>query len=586
MTRRSLPTRVALARLLRTVPSLRRGLPTTVILAFGGTVLQLTIPVLVQQMIDEEILGDVDLGGAAIKAGLALAAIGSASVARRLSTLRLAKASAAGLSDLRVMVFTHLQRLSVIHLESQRRGALVARVTSDVYRIQDFMEWAGMSMLVGWSQVILAVVAMLLYQFELAVMVVAGVVLYGLLLFWFQRILASAHDAVRTRVADSMATVGESISGLAVIRAYGVEGPTLHRVREAVDRQFRAEFRTFTLGSVLFSSAELFAGLLTAGVVIAGVLIGPSVGLTAGSLVAFLFLVNLLVEPVQTLVETLDTAQAAASGVRRVLEVLDTPIDLVDPPDGVDLGEGPLDVRVEGLGFRYPGSERDALEQVDVDIPAGRRVAVVGETGSGKTTFAKLVVRLMDPSEGRISIGGIPVDRIRMASLRSRIGYVPQEVFLFDAGLGDNVRYGRPGATDEEIEAAFADLGLADWLASLPDGLATPVGERGSLLSAGERQLVALVRVWLAQPDLLVMDEATSAVDPALEVRLRRAFDRLIAGRTSITIAHRLSTAEAADEVLVFDGGRLVERGNHRELVERGGVYSRLYADWAAGTRM
>jgi ATP-binding cassette, subfamily B, bacterial len=288
---------------------------------------------------------------------------------------------------------------------------------------------------------------------------------------------------------------------------------------------------------------------------------------------------------VQTLVETLDTAQGAAAGVRRVLAVLDTPVDLDDPGEGgMVLPERALDVDVTDLRFRYPTGD-DVLCDVTVTIPPGRRVAVVGETGSGKTTFAKLLVRLLDPTAGSIVIGGVPVDRIRFSSLRSRVAYVPQEGFLFDASVADNVRYGRPGTDDSGVRAAFFDLGLAEWMESLPDGLNTQVGERGSQLSAGERQLVALVRAWMSQPDLLVLDEATSAVDPALEVQLRNAIDRLIAGRTSITIAHRLSTAEASDEVLVFADGRLVERGTHAELLDSGGIYTRMHADWMAGTR-
>ncbi len=254
-----------------------------------------------------------------------------------------------------------------------------------------------------------------------------------------------------------------------------------------------------------------------------------------------------------------------------------------DPPDGVDLPPGDLGVRVEGLRFRYPTGE-DVLSDIDIDITPGSRVAVVGETGSGKTTFAKLVVRLLDPAEGRVVIGGVPVERVRFESLRRRLAFVPQEGFLFDASVGGNVRYGRPEATDDEIRHAFADLGLAGWLAGLPEGLDTRVGERGGRLSVGERQLVALTRAWITAPDLLVLDEATSAVDPALEVQLRRAIERLTEGRTSITVAHRLSTAEASDEILVFDRGRLVERGRHVDLVAGGGAYSALHADWAVGS--
>lgn len=583
---KGMPTRTALRRLLAEIPSLRSGLRTTVGLAVLGTALQVAIPIVVQQIVDLEILDPdgVDVAGSVRRGLIALGAMLAAVLARRSATFRLARASATGLSDLRVRTFSHLHQMSALHVQAERRGALVARVTSDVYRIQDFMEWGGMGMLIGISQVVMAVAAMLYYRWQLAVLVVAGVTVYGLMLFWFQKVLARGHDRVRERVSDSMAALGESISGLPVVRAYGAEGPTLHRVRSAVDAQFQAEFRTFSLGSALFSSAELFAGVLTAGVVAAGILLGGGAGVTAGSLLAFLFLVNLLVQPVQTLVETLDTAQSAAAGVRRVLRVLDTPIDLADPEEGVDLPEGPLDVSVDTVRFRYP-TGGDVLTDVSVDIPAGRRVAVVGETGSGKTTFAKLAVRLLDPAGGEVEVGGVPINRVRFASLRSRVAYVPQEGFLFDATVGANVRYGRPDATDADVVAAFADLGLSSWLESLPAGLETPVGERGAQLSAGERQLVALVRAWLSQPDLLVLDEATSAVDPALEVQLRNAIDRLIEGRTSITVAHRLSTAEASDEVLVFDRGRLVERGTHARLLAAGGVYTRLHSDWMTGTR-
>jgi putative ABC transport system ATP-binding protein len=225
------------------------------------------------------------------------------------------------------------------------------------------------------------------------------------------------------------------------------------------------------------------------------------------------------------------------------------------------------------------------LSEVTVDIPVGSRVAVVGETGSGKTTFAKLLVRLIDPSSGTIHIGGVSAQRIRLEELRRRVAFVPQEGFLFDDTVANNVRYGRIDADDAEVWTAFHELGLGEWVEGLPEGLQTRAGERGGNLSAGERQLVALVRAWIGTPDLLVLDEATSAVDPALDVALRHAIDKLTEGRTSVTIAHRLSTAEGADEVLVFDQGRLVERGRHRDLLVTDGVYAALYADWATGTR-
>jgi ATP-binding cassette, subfamily B, bacterial len=581
----AMKTSTALRRAFRVAPALRKGLLVTLALAVAGTALQIVVPVTIQRLIDTQILSSsgVDARAVIVGGSIALIAVIAAAVARRLSLVRLARSSATGLADLRVEAFSHIHRLASLHVQSERRGALVSRVTSDIETMQTFMEWGGVGMILGSAQVTLAVIVMLVYQWQLALFVVTGVFVYALILLGSQRILRRAHDRVRERVSDSLAAMGEAISGLETVRAYGMEGVVMGRVNGSLDRQFRAEFRTHTLGAALFSSAEVFAGLITAMVVAVGVVFGAEWGMTAGTLVAFLFLVNLLVEPIQMLVETIDMAQSAGAGLRKVLGVLDTPIDVPDPEDGVDLPQDGLGVSFHRVRFRYPTGD-DVLRDITVDIAPGAMVAIVGETGSGKTTFAKLVTRLLDPTAGTVSIGGISVDRVRFTSLRRRVAYVPQDGFLFDMSIADNVRYGKPGVDDLGITAAFADLGISDWISSLSDGLRTRVGERGSNLSAGERQLVALVRAWIADPDVLVLDEATSAVDPALEVQLRRAIERLLQGRTSITVAHRLSTAEAADEILVFDDGELVERGRHADLVASDGIYSDLHRDWEGAT--
>jgi len=584
-TEEAMSTGRALRRAFREAPSLRRGIGVTLLLAVLGTTGQLVVPITIQQLVDREILapGGPEISAVLLQGAVALVLLAGAALIARAAILRLNVATAGGLKELRVKLFGHLHRLSILHVQAERRGALVSRVTNDITTIQEFMEWGGVGMIIGTAQILLALTVMYIYQWRLALLVTLAIIAYVGLMLLFQRLLQKAHDRVRERVADSMSIMSETITGLSVIRAHGVEVTAMAKVEEKLQTQVKAEHWANRLSAVLFSSAELFAASITAAVIVVGVLLGAASGTTAGTLLAFLFLVNLMIEPIQTLVETIDQAQRAAAGVRRVLRVLDAPIDIADPPDGVELPPGPLGVRFENVSFRYPGGP-DVLAGVNVEIEVGKRVAVVGQTGSGKTTFAKLVTRLLDPSAGMVRVGSVPLPDVKVASLRARVAFVPQEGFLFDTTIANNVRYGRPEAGDREIKTAFIELDLDRWLERLPDGLETKVGERGSNLSAGERQLVAVVRAWISGPDVLVLDEATSAVDPALEVSLRRAIERLTAGRTSITIAHRLSTAEAADEILIFDNGGLVERGSHGELLAADGVYTSLYADWARGT--
>jgi ABC-type multidrug transport system fused ATPase/permease subunit len=337
----------------------------------------------------------------------------------------------------------------------------------------------------------------------------------------------------------------------------------------------------------------LSSALIIAAVVVVGTVLAVNGSATVGTIVAFLFLVQLFVEPVQFMGEAINEAQTAVAGWSRVLDILEIAPDVADPgPDGVVLPHEPLGVTFTAVEFRYPrpgetanqANASPALRDVDIEIPARQRVAIVGETGSGKTTFAKLLTRLMDPTGGLVEIGGIDIRKVQFDSLRDRVVMVPQEGILFRGTIGDNVSMGSPGATREELMGAFAGLGLADWLSEMTQGLDTPVGERGGSLSVGERQLVTLVRAAIADPDVLVLDEATSAVDPATEVRISRALNRLTSDRTVVTIAHRLSTAQAADRVLVFDQGQLVQDGSHDQLASEDGVYARLYDSWQRGT--
>jgi ABC-type multidrug transport system fused ATPase/permease subunit len=410
---------------------------------------------------------------------------------------------------------------------------------------------------------------------------------------FFQTRLEVAYLTVREKVGQMLALIAETVVGAPVIRAYGIENKTRERLERAIEDHRVAGTRAGRLSSIFSGFGELASALIVAAVVVVGTVLAVNGSTTVGVVVAFLFLVQLFVQPVQFLGEAVNEAQTAVAGWSRVLDILDIAPDVADPgPDGVLLPHHPLGARFRGVEFRYPrpgetASEADAapaLKEIDIEIPARQRVAVVGETGSGKTTFAKLLTRLMDPTAGKVEIGGVDVRDVQFDSLRDRVVMVPQEGILFRGTIADNVRMGQPDASHDDLYAAFKELGLGDWLGELAHGLDTPVGERGGSLSVGERQLVTLVRAAIADPDVLVLDEATSAVDPSTEVRINRALNRLTSGRTVVTIAHRLSTAEAADRVLVFDDGRLVQDGNHDQLVAEGGVYGALYASWQRGT--
>jgi ATP-binding cassette subfamily B protein len=538
----------------------------------------------VQQTVDRGLggPGGPDTGFMTVMALVAAAAIVTTTAASYLMTARLFATAETGLATLRVKAFRHVHDLPLLTQSTERRGALVARVTSDVDQVSQFLVFGGMIAIVSVGQILLATVIMVVYSWQLTLVVWLCFSPLFLSLRYFQRKLSEAYGVVRRQVGVMLSAVSEPVVGATVVRSYAIEDRTQDRIDTAIDRHRAASTKAQGLTAFSFSLGGVSAGLANAGVLIVGVLLGVDGDITAGKVLAFAFLVTLFVGPVQMGTQVLTDAQNAIAGWRRVIGILGTPADVGDPgPAGTPLPKGPVSIAFEGVEFAYPGGPA-VLHDVDLAIEPGRRVAVVGETGSGKTTLAKLLTRLMDPTQGVVRLDGIDLRDVPFRSLRERVVMVPQEGFLFDADLAANARYGRLDAGDEDILAAADELGLGDWLEGLPHGLRTKVGQRGESLSAGERQLVALLRAHLADPDLLVLDEATSAVDPRLEVRIGRALERLMSGRTAVTIAHRLSTAESADEVVVVDAGRIVQRGPHTELVREGGVYGRLHASWAA----
>jgi ATP-binding cassette, subfamily B, bacterial len=548
-----------LRRGLRESPELRAGLGFTVIVSLGVTVASLVTPVLVQQIFDKGFTPTFNARFVYGRCAAAFLLVVLAFLAARSAGRRLVTASENALMHLRVRTFRHIHALSIAEQSEEKRGVFVARVTADVDALQEFMEWGGIAWIISGAQAIGALLLMLYYSWQLA-------------------------TAIMVLLIPLLSEVSESVMGAAVVRAYGLDEQTHDKVEHAISERYKAEVLAHFRAATFWPMSSIFYAVALSTVIVLGSVYGRSWGLTFGQVSAFLFLADVFLHVFTDLPEIYSETQTAIAGWRKILAVLDLDIEVVEPANGVVLPGGPLSVEAEDVRFAYREGP-EVLHGITLSVPAGGHVAIVGETGCGKTTFAKLMSRLADPVSGRIVIGGVDLRDVQSDSRRTRIRMVPQDGFLFGTTVRENVRYGRPAATDPEVEAAFVELGLSDWVAGLPDGLATPVGERGEALSVGERQLVALARAQIGDPGLLILDEATSAVDPATERRITEALRRLSAGRTVVTIAHRLSTAEGAQRVFVFDAGKLVQEGTHGELVIAGGRYAALYRSWLGNVR-
>lgn len=579
-----------IGRSVEVAPALRAGFAVSFALAAVGAGARVAVPVILQQAIDGGIKdGEVQMGRVTALALAGVLIVIVASIAQRAAVIRLGTRSEQALYGLRVALFGHIHRLSLADHAEEKRGALVSRVTSDIETLQQFFGWGALIFLLDGTLIVVVGVVMVAYDWILASVVFLVAAPLVFFLGSVQKRLVSAYEKTREINADLLGSVSEMVTGAETLHAYDATHVHPAQIADAAHRRTKAHVRASIYGAVMFPMGEVFAVLSVCAVVALGVWRGPESGLTSGALVGFVFLTYRFLEPVAEFTEVFDQTQSAVASLRRVVGVLDTPVGPPPSDNPLPLPRGRLGLEVRDVDFAYRsrvGAETSSLvlHRVNLDVRAGTTVALVGHTGSGKSTLGRLLARFADPVAGQVLIGGVDLRRVANDELRRRVVAVPQEPFLFDDTILENLRFAVPGATRDECVAAFVSLGLGDWLDTLSEGIDTRVGERGESLSAGERQLVALGRAALSDPDVLILDEATSSVDALTEVRLSRALDRLSEGRTTIAIAHRLSTAARADVVVVMDDGRIVEQGPHAELVDAGGQYAELHRSWVAAT--
>ncbi len=485
------------------------------------------------------------------------------------------------LADLRIKLFGHLQRLSLGFFERNRAGVIISRLTNDVEAL-DQLVTDGVTTLVQSTLTLIGTAILLFildWRLALATLAVIPIMSVGTILF---RIHSSrAYAAVRERLGLVTATLAEDIAGMRIVQAFTREDRNIAHFREVADGYREANMRTVVLNALYFPFVDLVSSVALAVVLGYGGHLYFQGAITLGTLFAFLLYVQNFFDPVQQLSQLYSTFLSATAALDKIMDVLDEEPEVVDEPGAGELPPVKGHVRFEHVRFGYGGGP-DVLHDLDLDVPAGTTVALVGHTGAGKSTIAKLLARFYDPRDGRITIDGIDLRQVTQASLRHQLGIVPQEGFLFAGTVAENIAFGRPDASGEEIVQAAEAVGAHEFILRLEDGYETEVQERGSRLSLGQRQLIALARALLADPGILILDEATSSVDIGTERKIERALRLLLAGRTAFIIAHRLSTIRDADLIVVLEHGRIVEQGSHDELMQERGLYTSLYGDWAS----